>query len=61
MVIGLAAFEIKEWPVGGSLLGIGLGFYLPIVWKRFIDFSDKTSWQKDLRKLTRGKILKKNR
>lgn len=59
MVTGLAIFEIKDIPVGGSLLGIALGFYLPHVWRRLVDFTDLTPWQRDLRKLMRGKVLKK--
>lgn len=59
MLLGLAIFEIKGIPVGGSLFGLALGFYLPHVWRRLVDFTDRTSWQRGLRKLLRGKILKK--
>jgi len=59
MIFALVVFEINEIPGVGSIVGIALGFYLPFVWRKLIDFTDHTQWQVNLRRLLRGKVIKK--
>ena len=45
MIFALVVFEINEIPGVGSIVSIALGFYLPFVWRKLIDFTDHTQWQ----------------
>lgn len=60
LLVGLCIGELESVPAIGSIIGIVLGLYLPIVGKLYVDCFDVNSWQIQLRKLRRGKILKGN-
>lgn len=50
-------FEIKNWPVGSSLSGIALGFFLPKLGQSIQDLMDTTDWKVSQRRLQRGGFI----
>ena len=53
-------FEIRNWPVGSSLAGIGLGFVLPYFIHCVQDIFDTSNWKTSQRRLERGRFIKEN-
>lgn len=53
-------FEEKKNAFGTGFGWALMGLYLPTVLKLFVDLVDNTSWKSDLRKLIRGRELKRN-
>lgn len=53
-------FEIRNWPVGSSLAGIGLGFVLPYFIHCVQDIFDTSNWKTSQRRLERGRFIKED-
>ena len=60
LVAGMAIGEIFNIKILPSLCGVVLGLVIPLTVQKIQDCFDKKKWQPSLRKLWRGKILKKN-
>lgn len=60
LTTGIIVGEIYTIIILPSLCGIVLGFSIPLTWQKIQDCFDKKKWQPSLRKLWRGKILKKD-
>lgn len=61
IIIIMIFFEIKNYPVGGSLGGVFAGIIIPVVFEKFTDLvMDTTNWKTSQRKLQRGKIICKD-